>query len=65
MARLHWAGIWVWDDGQAGPCMGGAWHRCMVPVHGAGWVGGGVVYFLLCLVTCDVINVTSFVFYVT
>ena len=26
MARFHWAGIWVWDDRQAGPCMG--------PVHG-------------------------------
>ena len=26
--RFRWAGIWVWDDGQAGPCMGLV-HGCM------------------------------------
>ena len=43
--RFHWAGICVWDNGQAGPCMvsvhGGAWYRCM-GVHGIGarcWLG--------------------------
>ena len=49
--RFRWDGIWVWDDGQAGSCMGGTWHRCMASVHGAGWMSGGVVY-LCWLILC-------------
>ena len=43
--RLGAGQIWVLVDGQAGPCMGGALHRCMASVHGAGLVGGGVAYY--------------------
>ena len=32
--RFRCAGIWVWDDGQAGPCMG-AVHGCMAKCLGA------------------------------
>ena len=35
-----WGGIGLWGDGQAGPCMGGAWHRCMVwCLDGVCWIG--------------------------
>ena len=42
---LIWLGSlgsdWVYGDGQAVPCMGGAWHRCMSGAwHGVCWVGG-------------------------
>ena len=43
--RLGAGGIWVWDDGQAGPCMASVHGWCMASVHGAGWVGGGVAYY--------------------
>ena len=32
---VRWGGIGVWDDGQAGPCMG----RCMGRWMGGAWVG--------------------------
>ena len=32
--RFCWAGIWVLVDGQAGPCLGGAW------VGAQCWLGG-------------------------
>ena len=39
---VRWSGIGVWDDGQAGPCMGGGGVvdvgvRVLLP--GFGWIG--------------------------
>ena len=38
MSISWWGGIGVWDDGQAGPCMG-AWHGAWVDGGGGDVVG--------------------------
>ena len=44
MARFGAGQKWVWDDGQAGPCMGGAWHRCWLGGRGRGLFGVGIIF---------------------